>query len=101
MAVPVAAGAGDAVELDVEAASNPDFIGYAPSQQGRWETAGTAPGYVLRRAELVVVDPEAEALLYDFDVLHGLLHTFADRDPRGPRLRRTLAAALDQVDVTG
>ena len=50
------------VELVVEAASNPMFPQFQPSPLGSPATAGDEPLYRLDRAELVVVDAEAEAL---------------------------------------
>lgn len=99
-AVPVrAAGAPDptAVELLVEAVAIPTLPQFQPSALGRKATSGDRPLYVLRRADLVRVDPEAEALLADFDVLAGVMRTFDRRDQRRSRLRRTIARALDAV----
>jgi alpha-mannosidase len=93
-AVPVASEPGT-VSLIVEAASNPAFPQFRPSPMGSPETAGDRPLYRLDRAELVVVDPEAEALVLDLTVLDGVMRTLALTDPRRPRLRRTIERALD------
>ncbi len=85
------------VELLVEAASNPMFPQFQPSSLGSPDTAGDRPLYRFRRAELVVVDPEAEALAYDLEVLDGFMRTLALDDPRRARLLATLATALDRV----
>ena len=95
-AVPVAAGAGS-VEIIVEAASNPTFPQFRPSLLGSPATAGEAPLYEFTRADLVVVDEEAEALLHDFDVLDGLMRTLAVADRRRPQLLRVLARGLDAL----
>ncbi|MGA9278686.1 MAG: hypothetical protein WBV89_17160, partial [Ilumatobacter sp.] len=58
-----------AVDLLVEAASNPTFPQFAPSSQGLPETASTKPIYRFRTADLVLVDIETEALVHDLDVL--------------------------------
>ena len=69
------------VELVVEAASNPSFPQFRPSPLGSPDTAGDAPLYRLDRADLVVVDADAEALLHDLDVLDGVMRTLAARRP--------------------
>ncbi len=106
-AVPVTTGPGP-VELVVEAASNPWFAQFAPSPLGSPDTAGDAPLYRLRRAELVVVDSDAEALVHDLDVLDGVMRTLPLDDPRraraprghrpGPRPRRPPARRLRRRD---
>ncbi len=85
------------VALTIEAASNPSFPPFRPSLLGSPTTAGEEPLYRLRRAELVVVDSEAEALMHDLDVLDGLMRTLALDDPRRQRLRRDIERALDLV----
>ena len=83
----------------VEAASNPVFPQFRPSPLGSPETAGAAPLYRFRRAELVLIDPHYERLTHDLDVLFGLARSLTDADPRRSRLYAALAAALDRVDV--
>ena len=95
-AVPVAGEPGP-VELVVEAASNPMFPQFRPSPLGSPDTAGTAELYRLERAELVVVDDDAEALLHDLDVLDGVMRTLPLDDPRRARIRVAIVAALDVV----
>ncbi len=95
-AVPVTTGPGP-VELIVEAASNPAFPQFRPSPMGSPDTAGDVPLYRLDRAELVLVDPEAEALVHDLDVLDGVMRTLAVDDPRRSRLRVAIVRALDLV----
>ena len=85
------------VQLHLEAASNPSFPGYRPSRFGSLDTAGDRLLYTFRRADLVVVDRNAEALAYDLDVLDGLMRSLALDDPRRSRLLRTLADALDRL----
>lgn len=89
------------VELVVEAASNPTFPQYVASQLGRLETAGDEPLYRFLRADLVIVDDEAEALLHDFDVLTGHLHQLDRAGRRRQRLLRTLEHALDVTERDG
>jgi alpha-mannosidase len=89
------------VTLHVEAASNPMFPQFTPSPLGSPDTAGDRLLYRFRRASLVVVDPEAEALAYDIEVLDGVMRTLALDDPRRTRLLRTIADTLDRIpDVT-
>jgi alpha-mannosidase len=95
-AVPVGAGAGP-VEIVVEAASNPAFPQFRPSLLGSPATAGEAPLYEFTRADLVVVDEEAESLLHDFDVLDGVMRTLAPTDRRRAQLLRVLARGLDAL----
>ena len=99
-AVPVAATAGP-VELVVEAASNPMFPQFRQSTMGRPATAGDAPLYRLQRADLVVVDPEAEALLHDLDVLDGLMRALPPTDARRAVVLRAIVRALDVLVEPG
>ncbi|MGH9133665.1 MAG: alpha-mannosidase, partial [Ilumatobacteraceae bacterium] len=85
------------VVLVVEAASNPSFPQFRPSRLGSPATAGEDPLYRFRRAELVVIDPTAEGLVHDLDVLDGLMRTLAPDDPRRRRLLRDIERALDLV----
>jgi alpha-mannosidase len=90
------------VTIAVEAASNPSFRQFTPSGLGSPETAGERPLYRFRRAELALIDSEAEALVDDIDVLDGLMRTMALDDPRRPRLLQTIARALDAYpDIAG
>ena len=85
------------VVLHLEAASNPSFPGYTPSHLGSLDTAGDRLLYRFRRASLVVVDPAAEALAYDIEVLDGVMRSLASSDPRRARLQRMLAETLDRI----
>ena len=95
-AVPVEAGGGP-VNLIIEAASNPTFPHFQPSPLGSLSTAGEAPLYEFTRADLVVVDDEAEAMLHDFKVLNSVMRTLAVTDRRRPRLLQVLARGLDAL----
>ncbi len=89
------------VTLHVEAASNPMFPQFTPSPLGSPDTAGDRLLYRFRRASLVVVDADAEALAYDIEVLDGVMRSLAVDDPRRARLLRILADTLDRIpDVT-
>lgn len=85
------------VDIVVEAASNPMFPHFLPSVLGSLETAGDEQLYRFKRADLVVVDPDGEALLHDLDVLDRLMRALAARDPRRVRLLRVIERALDAV----
>ena len=86
------------VSVLVEAASNPTFPQFRPSSLGSPETAHDEPLYRLRRAELVLIDPEVEALVFDLDVLHGVCRSLPADSPRAARLALALGSALDRVD---
>jgi len=83
--------------LTIEAASNPSLPQFRPSPLGSPATAGEEPLYRFKRAELVVVDSAAEALMHDLDVLDGLMRALALDDPRRRRLLRDIERALDLV----
>ena len=83
----------------VEAASNPAFPGYRPSQLGALATAGEKPLYRLRRAELCRRDDAAFHLLLDADVLLGLARALPTADARRIRVLRQLEAAFDVLDL--
>ncbi|HSH10871.1 MAG TPA: hypothetical protein VLA10_03720, partial [Ilumatobacter sp.] len=85
------------VTIRLEAASNPTFLQFAPSPLGSPATAGDRLLYRFRRAELLVIDSEAEALAHDIDVLAGLMESMPGGDPRADRFRHTIAGALDQL----
>ena len=83
------------VTIRLEAASNPSFPQFVPSPLGSPDTAGDAPLYRFRRADLTLIDSGAEALVHDLDVIDGLMRTMALDDHRRPRFLRTLERALD------
>jgi alpha-mannosidase len=89
------------VTLLLEAASNPSFPQFRPSRLGSVDTAGHRKLYRFRRAELVVVDAEAEALAYDLEVVDGVMRTLALDDPMRVKMLRSLEAALDCVPAVG
>ncbi|MEM1332651.1 MAG: alpha-mannosidase, partial [Actinomycetota bacterium] len=81
----------------IEAASNPTLPQFAPSPMGDPATAGDAPLFVFRRADLVLVDVEAEALVHDLDVLAGAMRALPLDDPHRHRLRAAVVASLDAM----
>jgi alpha-mannosidase len=97
------AGAGDAVLVYVEAASNPAVMGagdsFAPTRAGDRATAGTDPLYRLGRIELCTVDEELDGLCLDVEVLVGLAAQLEAHDPRQAALWRALDQMADAVDL--
>lgn len=87
------------IDLLLEAASNPSFVQFRPSALGDPATLPSDhPGlYRFRRADVALVDVEAEALAHDLDVLDGVMRTLPLDDPRRIRIRRVLTDALDAV----
>jgi alpha-mannosidase len=85
------------VALHLEAASNPMVFDGRSARFGSLDTAGEQPLYRFRRAALVVVDPAAESLAYDLEVLDGLMRALDPNDPRRARLQLLLATALDRI----
>lgn len=96
------------VELWIEAAATPVIAGhasgYGPTPLGDPRTAGSAPLYALRRAELCVRD---EAVVALSTMLHALMDLVVDLDDRAPYRARLFAIleglerVLDPSDVTG
>jgi alpha-mannosidase len=93
--VPLDAAPGP-VTVRIEAASNPSFPPFRPSALGSPATAGERPLYRFRRADIALIDGEAEALVHDLDVLAELMRGFPQSDPRRARFRHVLATALDR-----
>ena len=81
--------------IRLEAASNPSFRQFRPSPLGSPDTAGDAPLYRFRRADVALIDGDAEALVHDLDVIDGLMRTMPLADPRRARFLHTLERALD------
>ena len=84
----------------LEAASNPAFPSFRASALGSLDTAGEAPLYTLRRADLGLRDDEVFGLLLDVEVLLGLVTALPLKDARRQRVLATLATAFDRLDLT-
>ncbi|KRE58955.1 glycoside hydrolase family 38 C-terminal domain-containing protein [Phycicoccus sp. Soil748] len=98
------AGAGEAVDLFVESASNPLLLGgggfdFRPSPLGDPETAGREPMYRVVRAELAVFEQEVWELQQDLEVLGQLAFELDAHDPRQWQLLRAVDRALDRLDT--
>ena len=83
----------------VEAASNPAFPGFAPSQLGSPATAGDKALYRLARASLCTRDEAVFHLLLDVDVLLGLARSLPANEARRIRVMRQLEAAFNVIDL--
>jgi alpha-mannosidase len=97
---------GEAVDIYVEAAANPDIIAgaFRPTDLGDRLTAPDKPLYVLKRAALTTRDQEVQALVVDLDIVTGLIEQLAPTDPQRGRLTAALSRACDAIllnDVRG
>ncbi|MFE9764231.1 alpha-mannosidase [Streptomyces sp. NPDC005808] len=101
-AVPVTASArgGEPVRLLLEAAANPTIDAATGSglHYGDPVTAGDAPLYRFRRADLAVRDDDVWHLLHDMETLDGLMRALPAELPRRHRIRTALEQAVDAVD---
>ncbi|MEO5723192.1 MAG: glycoside hydrolase family 38 C-terminal domain-containing protein [Ilumatobacteraceae bacterium] len=98
--VPLARTPAGPLNLLVEAASNPAFPSFRPSQLGSPATAGDAQLYRLRRAELCQRDDTVFALLLDVEVLFGLVRAMPVKDARRQRALRVLESAFNSLEMT-
>lgn len=97
---PVAGG--EAVELHIEAASNPvilDYHPFRPTELGDRETAGSEPQYRLARMDLAVFDETVWELVQDLEVLGELMTELPEDSPRRWEILRAVERALDAVDL--
>jgi alpha-mannosidase len=98
-----AGGAGDVVDLFIEAAANPDIGGgwsFTPTPLGDQSTAGEVPLYTLRRLDLVLRDVEVAALLAEVQALSGMLdHLTPPTSIRGAEALRALERMVDAMDA--
>ncbi len=96
-----AAVAGHAVELFIEAASNPVLLGhhpFLPTREGDVLTASEQRLYTTRRMDLAVFDGEVYELALDVEVLLELQAELPD-GPRRMRILQALDDALDRLDL--
>lgn len=99
--VPVRQAPGEPFEFFVEAASNPNVIAgftYAPTPLGDPATAGDAPLYVFRSADLALLDTGVWELARDFWTLNGLMHELPMDMPRRYEILRAMERAVTAVD---
>ncbi|MFJ8792547.1 alpha-mannosidase [Streptomyces sp. NPDC102462] len=102
--VPIAhpASGGERVDYLVEAASNPDILANdfaGPTPLGDVLTAGDAPLYTFRRADLAVLDEDVFHLDLDLQVLRELMAELGEHEPRRHEIMHALDHALDQLDL--
>lgn len=90
------------VNLYVEAAGNPMIAGggmsFAPTPMGDKTTAPSDPLYVLRAADIVLLDLTVWELQQDVWVLMGLVKELQKGSTRRARVLRALEAMVDAID---
>jgi alpha-mannosidase len=99
--VPVAVGPGGAIDVYVEAASNPDVgseWSFQPTPFGDKATAGAEAIYLLRRVDVAMRDVVVWNLERDFWTLTGLMDELSEDLPRKSEILRALEAAVDRMD---
>ena len=94
---------GDAVELRVEAASNPKVEGvgvlrFAPTAMGDPATAGSSPLYRMGRIEVGLLDVAVWELTRDIEMLEGLMLELPVDQPRRALILRALERMVDVMD---
>ena len=92
---------GDAIDLYVEAAANPnvaDFHDYQPTKLGDLATAGDAPLYRLARIDVALRDDASWQLAQDLTVLSQLAAELPTDLPRRAELLRAMELAADALD---
>ncbi|HEY3952609.1 MAG TPA: glycoside hydrolase family 38 C-terminal domain-containing protein [Streptosporangiaceae bacterium] len=92
------APSGGEVRFFVEAAANP-LISRPVTQLGDTLTAGDAPLYRLRQAELAVFHAEVWELVQDLEVLGQLMHELPVDGPRRWEILRAIERSLDTLSL--
>ena len=103
--LPVAekAQGGEAIDLYVEAASNPFVFTdnpFVPTQLGEKSTAGDAPRYTMARADINIFNTEVWELVQDLEVLDQLQAELDLGNPRRWDILYALERALDAVELS-
>ncbi|MGM1016806.1 MAG: alpha-mannosidase [Actinomycetota bacterium] len=100
--VPLDAEPGAPFAFFVEMAANPDvadgFRDFRPTSLGDLATAGDAPLYVLRRADVAMRDLEVWELTQDVAVLQSLMAELPATSPRRAEVLRALERMVDATD---
>jgi alpha-mannosidase len=99
--VPVLAGTGGAIDVYVEAASNPDVgsdWSFRPTPVGDKATAGSEPIYRLRSMDVALLDTVVWELERDIWTLTGLMDELSTDLPRTAEILRALEAVVDRMD---
>lgn len=92
---------GDTVDLYLEAAANPNIAGdfsFTPTALGDPATAGAAPLYALRQADVALRDMQVWHLVQDVFTLDGLRRELPAASPRRANILRALERCLDRLD---
>jgi alpha-mannosidase len=91
---------GDAVNLLIELAANPNISGSQArgTHFGSKETAGEEHLYVLRTAEIAVREEAVWQLIHDVEVLDELMHQLPEGSSRRHEILRALGRAVEAVD---
>jgi alpha-mannosidase len=100
LGTPVAGG--EDVLFYIEAAANPDIMGWPPfhaTPLGDKATAGDAPLYRTAQFDLAVYDQEVADLVTDIEVADQLMRQLPVSDARRWELLRALERALDRLDM--
>lgn len=96
------AAGGEAVELFVEAASNPVIMGdppFRPTPLGAPATAGTTPLYRLGNVELARFDATVWELAHDVEVLLELMRELDLTDARRAEILCGVRRGMDAIDL--
>ncbi|HMS35993.1 MAG TPA: alpha-mannosidase, partial [Arachnia sp.] len=102
--VPVEPDAEGRFEFYLEAAANPVVLGdpaFIETELGQKTTAGPAPLYALRRADLVVVNQEVRELTADITALRQLAAELPEDAERRWEVRRALGRVAEPGRVQG
>ncbi|MFJ4915300.1 alpha-mannosidase [Streptomyces sp. NPDC088726] len=91
---------GAAIDLLIELAANPPIVGSAGLHlhHGSLETAGNAPLYRLRQADIAVREEDVWHLVHDIEVLDELMHELPLSSTRRHEILYALRRAADAVD---
>ncbi|TFD65625.1 alpha-mannosidase [Cryobacterium ruanii] len=92
---------GSTIDLYVEAAANPNIaadFSFTPTRLGDIDTAGSAPIYSLRQADVAQRDTQAWQLVQDVFALDGLRLELPAASPRRANILRALERCLDLLD---
>ncbi|ADB30033.1 Alpha-mannosidase [Kribbella flavida DSM 17836] len=96
------AAPGDEISFFVEAAANPEVLGwnaFAPIDDlGDKPEPGGKPIYQLTRADLAIFNAEVWNLILDLEALDGLQKELTPQEPRRREILRALSRALDVLD---
>ncbi|SDC34986.1 alpha-mannosidase [Sanguibacter gelidistatuariae] len=99
--IPVTQGPGEALEMYVEAASNPDVPDgqwTRPTTLGDVATAGDRSLYTTRAFDVALLDVPVWELLQDIWTLDGLARVLPKTSPRRAEIVHTLDLMVDAVD---